>query len=146
MAVLCSKTAFALDRPFREAQNPETFQVAPFYFPDEVREIVSHEKPEKRVLASHNIAKECGKLAIIWKNPDSFEIYPKIGNHLEKSCYPVFFCLKPFLLLPLMCLKSHLMLNGFGRTKTQTDRTHVKSPMWFSLYVEQNIVNVLAYI
>ena len=83
MAVLCSKTAFALDRPFREAQNPETFQVAPFNFPDEVRETVSHEKPEKRVFASDN--KECGTLAIIWKNPDSFEIVPKIGNHLEKS-------------------------------------------------------------
>ena len=83
MAVLCSKTAFALDRRFREAQNPETFQVAPFNFPDQVHETVSHEKPEKRVFVCQNIAKECGKLAIIWKNPDSFEIVPKIGNHLE---------------------------------------------------------------
>ena len=61
MDVPWNKIAFALDRPFREAQNPETFQVAPFYFPDEVREIVSHEKPGKRVFASHNIAKECRK-------------------------------------------------------------------------------------
>ena len=29
--------------------------------------------------------KSSGKLAIIWKNPDSFETIWKIGNHLEKS-------------------------------------------------------------
>ena len=60
------------------------------------------------------------------------------------SCYPVFSASNPF--SSLMCLKSHLKLNGFGRTRTQAGRTHVKSPMWFSLYVEQNIVNVLAHI
>ena len=26
-----------------------------------------------------------GKLALIWKNPDSFETIRKIGNYLEKS-------------------------------------------------------------
>ena len=83
MAIPCSKTAFALDLPFREAKKNKTFQVAIFYFPDEVHKTVSHEKPEKRVFASHNIA--IGKLAIIWKNPNSFEIVPKIGNNLEKS-------------------------------------------------------------
>ena len=31
------------------------------------------------------VLKSSGKLAVIWKNPDSFEIIRKIGNHLEKS-------------------------------------------------------------
>ena len=31
------------------------------------------------------VLKSSGKLAVIWKNPDSFEIIWKIGSHLEKS-------------------------------------------------------------
>ena len=30
------------------------------------------------------VLKSFGNLAVIWKNPDSFEIIRKIGSHLEK--------------------------------------------------------------
>ena len=31
------------------------------------------------------VLKSSEKLAVIWKNPDSFEIIRKIGSHLEKN-------------------------------------------------------------
>ena len=50
-----------------------------------MRKPVSHDKPKKRAFAFHDIAKEYvmnENLAIIWKNPDSFEIIRKTGSHL----------------------------------------------------------------
>ena len=55
-----------------------------------MRESVSHDKPKKRAFASHDIAQECVMnvlpppgTAVIWKNPDSFEIIRKIGKNLD---------------------------------------------------------------